>query len=427
MNKSDSEKMAGILESLGYTQSEKMEEADIILLNTCSVRKRAEEKVFGKLGELNKLKRKRPDILIGISGCMAQRMNEEIIEKFPYIDFVLGSYKFVKLPEIIRKLENGEKAVLVEEDPYPEDIDWKIIKRESKFQAWVPIIYGCNNFCTYCIVPYLRGREKSRKKEDIVNEIRDLANQGVVEVTLLGQNVDSYGKDLGNTDLADLLSEIHEIPGIKRIRFLTSHPRDVTDKLIETVARLPKVCPHWHLPLQAGSDRILKKMGRGYTYQDYKNLIEKIRDRVQDSSFSTDIIVGFPGEEEEDFQATRKALKELQFDTVNLAIYSPRPGTVASNFEDMVPLSKKKEWFEELENLQRKIIYEKNLSMVGKEEVILAEGTNPKDSEELTGRTKNFRLVFFRGSKEMIGKFYVIRIIEARLWSLKGEIVKEVE
>ncbi len=427
MNKSDSEKVAGILERLGYIPSQQVEDADLVLLNTCSVRERAEEKVFGKLGELKKIKKKNPKVLIGVFGCMAQRMKEELIERFPHVDFVLGSYKFIKLPEVLEKVEEGKKLVIVEEDPYPEDLDWKFVKRESKFQAWVPIIYGCNNFCTYCIVPYLRGKEKSRDPKDIIKEIEFLASQGVVEVTLLGQNVDSYGKDLGNIDLADLLIEIHKIEGIKRIRFLTSHPRDVSDKLINTVAQYPKICAHWHLPLQAGSDRILQKMGRGYSYKEYKALIDKIRSKIPKASFSTDIIVGFAGEIEEDFLATKKALEEIRFDTVNLAIYSPRPGTPAAKFEDPIPYEVKKKWFEELENLQRKIVYDKNLSMLGKEEIVLAEEVNPKNLEELSGRTENYRLVFFKGDKSLIGKFLKIKITEARLWSLKGEIVGEAE
>lgn len=427
MNKSDSEKVAGILENLGYEASPVVEEADLILLNTCSVRERAEEKVFGKLGELKKVKKKNPDVVIGIFGCMAQRMKEELVRKFPHVDFVLGSYKFVKLPEVLEKVKAGEKLILVEEDPHPEDLDWKFIKRDKVFQAWIPIIYGCNNFCTYCIVPYLRGREKSRSPEDIIREAEFLAKQGVVEVTLLGQNVDSYGKDLGNVDLADLLIEIQKIEGIKRIRFLTSHPRDVSDKLIDAVARYPKICPHWHLPLQAGSDRILQRMGRGYSYKEYKALIDKIRSKISNASFSTDIIVGFPGESEEDFLATRKALEEIKFDTVNLAIYSPRPGTPASSFDDPIPYEVKKKWFDELENLQRRIIYEKNSSMIGKEEIVLAEEVNPKNPRELCGRTENYRLVFFEADKKLIGKFLVIRITEAKLWSLKGEFVREAE
>lgn len=427
MNKSDSEKVAGILENLGYTPSQTVEDADLILLNTCSVRERAEEKVFGKLGELKKLKKRRPEVIIGVFGCMAQRMKEELIEKFPHIDFVLGSYKFVRLPEVLRELKIGKKFILVEDDPSPEDLNWRFIKRDKNFQAWIPIIYGCNNFCTYCIVPYLRGREKSRDPKDIIQEIEFLAKQGVVEVTLLGQNVDSYGKDLGNIDLADLLAEIQKIKEIKRIRFLTSHPRDVSDKLIDTVAKYPKICPHWHLPLQAGSDRILQKMGRGYSYSEYKALIDKIRSKIPNASFSTDIIVGFPGETEEDFLSTRKALEEIKFDTVNLAIYSPRPGTPASKFDDPVPYEIKKKWFDELENLQRKIIYEKNSSMVGKEEIVLAEEVNPKNPKELAGRTENYRLVFFEADKNLIGKFLIIKITEAKLWSLKGEFLREAD
>lgn len=427
MNKSDSEKVAGILENLGYTPSQTVEDADLILLNTCSVRERAEEKVFGKLGELKKVKKRRPEVIIGVFGCMAQRMKEELIEKFPHIDFVLGSYKFVRLPEVLRELKIGKKFILVEDDPSPEDLNWRFIKRDKNFQAWIPIIYGCNNFCTYCIVPYLRGREKSRDPKDIIQEIEFLAKQGVVEVTLLGQNVDSYGKDLGNIDLADLLAEIQKIKEIKRIRFLTSHPRDVSDKLIDTVAKYPKICPHWHLPLQAGSDRILQKMGRGYSYSEYKALIDKIRSKILNASFSTDIIVGFPGETEEDFLSTRKALEEIKFDTVNLAIYSPRPGTPASKFDDPVPYEIKKKWFDELENLQRKIIYEKNSSMVGKEEIVLAEEVNPKNPKELAGRTENYRLVFFEADKNLIGKFLIIKITEAKLWSLKGEFVREAD
>ncbi|MGB9857628.1 MAG: tRNA (N6-isopentenyl adenosine(37)-C2)-methylthiotransferase MiaB [Dictyoglomaceae bacterium] len=426
MNKSDSEKYAGIFESLGYQSAESIEDADVILLNTCSVREKAEEKVIGKLGELKRIKSKKPNVFIGIAGCMAQRVGKEFLNQFPYIDFILGSYNFSKLPLVLKNLYLERKPqVIVEEDPIPEDIPWYIVKRESSFQAWIPIIYGCNNFCTYCIVPYLRGREKSRPKESIIEEVKYLAQKGVVEIILLGQNVDSYGKDLGNVDLADLLEELNKIEEIKRIRFLTSHPRDVSLKLINTVARLEKVCPHWHLPLQAGSNRVLQRMGRGYTYEEYYELINLIRRTIPHASFSTDIIVGFPGEEEEDFEKTRKALEEIKFDTVNLAIYSKRPGTPAEKFEDPVPYEKKKEWFNELENLQRKIVLEKNEKLVGKEEVILAENVNPKNPEELSGRTQNYRLVFFKGNKEKIGKFFLVRITKAGLWSLRGEIIKE--
>lgn len=428
MNKSDSEKYAGIFESLGYKSAEFIEDADVILLNTCSVREKAEEKVIGKLGELKRIKIKKPNILIGIAGCMAQRVGEEFLNKFPYVDFILGSYSFSRLPLVLRNLSLERKPqIIIEKDPIPEDIPWYLSKRESSFQAWIPIIYGCNNFCTYCIVPYLRGREKSKPPEDIIKEVRNLAQRGVVEITLLGQNVDSYGKDLGNTDLADLLEELHKIDGIKRIRFLTSHPRDVSLKLINTVARLEKVCPHWHLPLQAGSNRILQKMGRGYTYEEYYELINLIRKIIPQSSFSTDIIVGFPGEEEEDFEKTRKALEEIKFDTVNLAIYSKRPGTIAEKFDDPIPYERKKEWFNELENLQRRIILEKNESLVGKEETILAEDINPKNPEEILGRTQNYRIVFFKGDRNSLGKFFLVRIIKAGLWSLKGEVVRELE
>jgi len=426
MNKSDSEKYAGVFESMGHTPADSIESADIILLNTCSVRKKAEEKVIGKLGELKKIKKKNPKVIIGIAGCMAQRVKGEFIEQFPYVDFILGSYAYTKLPDVIKKLEEDKRPqVAVEEEPIPQDIPWSMIRRESSFQAWIPIIYGCNNFCTYCIVPYLRGREKSRPLNDIVEEAKSLADKGVVEITLLGQNVDSYGKDLGNVDLADLLQELSKIDGIKRIRFLTSHPRDMSLKLIKTVAELDKVCKHFHIPLQAGSDRILQRMNRGYTYEQYKRLIETIREFIPSAAFSTDIIVGFPGEEEEDFLKTRKAIEELRFDNVNLAIYSKRPGTLAEKFEDYVPLEKKKEWFEEIENLQRKIILEKNQSMVGTSVIVLAESINPKNKEELMGRSEGYKLVFFKGDKNKIGKFFKVRITKAGLWSLKGEVIEE--
>jgi tRNA-2-methylthio-N6-dimethylallyladenosine synthase len=426
MNKSDSEKYAGIFESLGFESAESLEFADVILINTCSVRERAEEKVIGKLGELKKLKNKKPNILIGIVGCMAQRVKDNFIKQFPHVDFILGSYSFSKLPQALKNLSLGIRPqIYVSDEPIPEDIPWNMIKRESHFQAWIPIIYGCNNFCTYCIVPYLRGRERSRPKESIIEEVKTLAEKGVVEITLLGQNVDSYGKDLGNVDLADLLEELNKINGIKRIRFLTNHPRDMSLKLINTVARLEKVCPHFHIPLQAGSDRILQKMGRGYTFKEYYNLIMKIREIIPHASFSTDIIVGFPGEEEEDFEKTKRAIEEIKFDTVNIAIYSKRPGTVAEKFDDPVPYEKKKEWFNELENIQRKIILEKNEKLLGREEIILAEEVNPKNEEEILGRTQNYRIVFFKGSKNDIGKFFIVKITKAGLWSLKGEIIKE--
>lgn len=426
-NENDSERIKGMLSEMGYTFTESRDEADLILFNTCAVREGAEMRVLGNIGALKHLKAKREDLIIGICGCMMQQehMVKKIKSKYKHVSIVFGTHSLYSFPEIVYKaISKNERVIsLVEsEGRIAEDIP---VYRESKASAWVSIMYGCNNFCSYCIVPYVRGRERSREPENIIAEIKELAKRGVKEITLLGQNVNSYGKDLDrDVDFADLLLIADKIEGIKRIRFMTSHPKDMTDKLIETLPKLKNLCDQIHLPFQAGSNRILKKMNRGYTKEDYITLVEKVRKVMPDAVFTTDIIVGFPGETKEDFNETLDVLKRVRFDSVFSFIYSKREGTPAAKMEDQIPENIKHENFDKLLDVQNKISREINETYDGKICKIMVEGVSKTNDLMMCGRTSGGKIVNFPKDENLReGDFINVKITKISTWSLMGERV----
>jgi len=362
-------------------------------------------------------------LILGVCGCLAQREPEEILHRAPYVDFVLGTFNFHNLPLVLKDLSKGRRRVMrINEETIPEGLPRL---RRGKVSAYVPVMRGCNNFCSYCNVPYVRGREKSRLPGEILKEIKELSHQGYKEVTLLGQNVNSYGKNLKiGMDFADLLSEVNQIEGIKRIRFTTSHPRDISDKLIERMRNSEKVCEHLHLPFQAGSNKILIRMNRGYTKEGYENLVNRIQQSIPGINLTTDIIVGFPGESEDDFRQTLDLVKEVQFDGAFTFCYSRLRGTAAAVFENQVPDEIKKERLNRLIQLQREILEKKNKSLIGKEFEILVDGFSRKDPEELRGRTRTNKVVIFKGEPDLIGKFIQVRIVDSSQWALRGETLE---
>ena len=423
MNEYDSEILAGLLKENRYELTASPEEADLILLNTCYVREKVKHKIYSKLGELKKLKEKNPNLILGVCGCLSQKEPQETLHQAPYLDFILGTFSFGELPQVLEKVrENHGKIIRVEEkETFPEGLPKR---SQRRFTAYVPVIRGCNNFCSYCNVPYVRGRERSRLPHDILKEIEELSRQGYKEVTLLGQNVNSYGKDLsGHQDFADLLTQVNRVKGIRRIRFTTSHPKDLSNKLIDQMAHLDKVCEHLHLPLQSGSNRILSQMRRGYTREEYQNRVKDLREAVPGISLTTDIIVGFPGESEVDFQETLDAVKKVGFDGAFTFYYSRLLGTKAAELEDQVPEEIKGERLRRLIDLQQKITLEKNSGLVGGEFEVLVEGVSEKSCQQLQGRTRSNKIVVFKSPKELIGDFVWVRILEAGCWALKGKIL----
>lgn len=425
MNERDSETLAGILADLGYTRTASVEEADLILFNTCCVRETAERKIYGRLNELRPLKKKRPDLLIGVGGCMAQKDKERVLTKAPHVDFVFGTHNIQELPELISKAAAlSEPLVQVWEEGQVPLVDLPA-QREGKLKAYVTITYGCTNFCTYCIVPYVRGKERSRPPQDIIQEVTELAQEGYKEVTLLGQNVNTYGRDLGKgVSFAQLLREVNQVEGIQRIRYTTSHPRDFTAEIIAAVRDCDKVCEHFHLPIQAGSNRILQRMNRGYTREEYLQLVERIREEVPDCSITTDIIVGFPGEEEEDFAATLDIVRQVRFDNAFTFVFSPRSGTPAAKMKEQVPEDVKKERLNRLMELQDRISRDINEELRGKEIEVLVEGTSKKEEKILTSRTRTNKLVLFPGEEDLMGELVTVRITRPQTWNLYGELVK---
>ncbi|HHW55332.1 MAG: tRNA (N6-isopentenyl adenosine(37)-C2)-methylthiotransferase MiaB [bacterium] len=425
MNERDSETLAGILADLGYTRTASVEEADLILFNTCCVRETAERKIYGRLNELRPLKKKRPDLLIGVGGCMAQKDKERVLTKAPHVDFVFGTHNIQELPELISKAAAlSEPLVQVWEEGQVPLVDLPA-QREGKLKAYVTITYGCTNFCTYCIVPYVRGKERSRPPQDIIQEVTELAQEGYKEVTLLGQNVNTYGRDLGKgVSFAQLLREVNQVEGIQRIRYTTSHPRDFTAEIIAAVRDCDKVCEHFHLPIQAGSNRILQRMNRGYTREEYLQLVERIREEVPDCSITTDIIVGFPGEEEEDFAATLDIVRQVRFDNAFTFVFSPRSGTPAAKMKEQVPEDVKKERLNRLMELQDRISRDINEELRGKELEVLVEGTSKKEEKILTSRTRTNKLVLFPGEEDLMGELVTVRITRPQTWNLYGELVK---
>ncbi|HLS90228.1 MAG TPA: tRNA (N6-isopentenyl adenosine(37)-C2)-methylthiotransferase MiaB [Limnochordia bacterium] len=426
MNEHDSEIILGMLSQMGYVEVATPVEADLILYNTCSVRENPERRVYGQLHMLRQLKERNPDLIIGICGCMVQQKAEleRIRQSLEHVDLVFGTHNIHRLPELLHKVRvTGERVIEVwhEEGDVVEGLP---VQREGKLKAYVTIIYGCNEFCTYCIVPYVRGKERSRAMEQILAECRSLGEQGYKEIMLLGQNVNAYGNDLpGGENFARLLDEVNRVSGIERIRFTSPHPKHFTDDVIEVMARAEKVCEHVHLPVQAGSDRTLRRMGRRYTREQYLRLVEKMRAAIPDLAITTDIIVGFPGETEEDFMETIRLVEEVEFDGAFMFIYSPRIGTPATRLKEQVPEDVKRERIYHLIEVQNRISRKKNEEWVGRTVEVLVEGVSHKDPSKLSGRSRQNKLVVFSGGQELIGKTVDVRVVEAQTWSLSGELV----
>ena len=426
MNEHDGENIKAILEDMSFTETDNMEDADIILLNTCAIRENAHNKVFGYLGRIKHLKESRPDIIAGICGCMAQEevVVKEIMSKHKYLDMVFGTHNIHELPEILDKVvetKSQQISVYSKEGDIIENIP---VKRDSLYKAWVNIMYGCDKFCTYCIVPYTRGKQRSRRHEDILAEVKCLKEQGYKEVTLLGQNVNAYGKDLNDDyNMEKLLEDVAKI-GIERVRFVTSHPWDFTDSMIDVIAKYDNIMPYIHLPLQSGSSRILKLMGRRYTKESYLELAHKIKDKIPNCSLTTDIIVGFPGETEEDFNETMDVVNELKYDSAFTFIFSPRVGTPAENMKDDVDLKTKEDRLHRLNELVNKYAKEANLKYQDKIVPVLLEGVSEKNSEYLMGYTDTMKLVNVKASKDLIGEIVNVKITDVKTWSMDGEIAK---
>ncbi|MEC9488751.1 MAG: tRNA (N6-isopentenyl adenosine(37)-C2)-methylthiotransferase MiaB [Halanaerobium sp.] len=430
MNEHDSEKMAGMLEEIGYQETTQMEEADLIILNTCCVRENAELTVYGKIGEIKRLKRQNPDLLVGIGGCMMQQAQivEELYKKYPHVDFIFGTHTIHQLPEIISRVEERREREVSIKDQADELIPELPSSRENDYQAWVSIILGCNNFCTYCIVPYVRGRERSRPPGSILREVESLAADGVKEITLLGQNVNSYGKDLDEEiNFAELLRRVDRVDGLRRIRYMTSHPRDFSPELITTIRDSDKICQHIHLPLQSGSSRILKKMNRGYTKEKFVELAGEIRAAMPAASITTDIIVGFPGETAEDFAETLDVIERVRFDNAFTFLYSPRTGTPAARMEEQVPREVQKERFDRLVRLQNLISREINESYPGKIVEVLSEGESKKDPERQMGRTCTNKVVIFPSTQNLEGRLVRVKIERVQTFTLFGKMLEIIE
>lgn len=426
MNEEDSEKLSGMLKRIGYYQTEVKEEATIIIFNTCCVRENAENKVYGNLGLLKAAKAKNPNLIIAICGCMMQQkgMADKILSKYPYVDIIFGTHNAYKFPEYLnRVMQEGVqvKEIVNKEEKIVEGIP---VDRKSDIKAFVTIMYGCNNFCTYCVVPYVRGRERSRKPQDIENEVKELVSKGYKEITLLGQNVNSYGVGLEEEiNFAGLLRRLNKIEGLERIRFMSPHPKDFTDEVIMAVKECDKVCEQIHLPVQSGSTRVLKEMNRKYTRDQYLELVRKIKKEIPDVGFTTDIIVGFPGETDEDADETLSLVKEVEYDSAFTFIYSRRNHTPADKMENQIPEEIKHERFNKLVNEMNEIVSRKNAEYMDKVVEVLVEGTSKNDETRLTGRTRNGKLVNFIGSKDSIGQLVNVKITKPQAFSLYGEQV----
>ncbi len=428
MNKADSERMAGILETMGFEWSEEANEADLILYNTCTIRDNAEQKVYSYLGRQAQRKQENPNLTIVMAGCVAQQEGEALLRRVPELDLVMGPQYANQLEDLLEQVFSGQQVVATDPIHIVEDITKP--RRNSDVTAWVNVIYGCNERCTYCVVPGVRGVEQSRTPEAIRAEIEQLAAQGYKEITLLGQNIDAYGRDLpGATPegrhlhtFTDLLYFVHDVPGIDRIRFATSHPRYFTERLIRACAELPKVCEHFHIPFQSGDNDVLKAMSRGYTHERYRRIIDTIREYMPDASISADAIVGFPGETEAQFENTLSLVRDIGFDLINTAAYSPRPGTPAAVWENQLSEEVKADRLQRLNHLVSQSASERSQRYAGRIEEVLVEAQNPKDPTQVMGRTRGNRLTFFAGSiDELRGQTVKVRITEVRPFSLTGQ------
>ena len=426
MNEHDTENIEGLLESIGFRKEEDMEKADVVILNTCSIRENAHNKAFGMLGRLKHLKEERPNLIIGLCGCMAQEevVVNEILSKYRHVNFIFGTHNLYDLPKLIYDNMDNSKTKINVLSIEGDVIEGLPVKRANNFKAYVNIIYGCDKFCTYCIVPYTRGKQRSRKMEDILKEVNELKESGCLEVTLLGQNVNAYGKDLNlGYDLADLLEEVAKT-NIPRVRFITSHPWDFTDRMVEVIKKYPNIMKYVHLPIQSGSNRILKLMGRRYTREDYKILFDKLK-KIDGIAITTDIIVGFPGEEESDFLDTLDIVKYCQYDGAFTFIYSPRVGTPAAKLyeSDKTTLEEKEQRLYRLNELINDYSLSSNKKMLNKIYPVLVEGFSNKDGM-VYGYTETNKLVNFKGNEDLIGKIVNVKILESKSFSLDGELVE---
>ncbi len=425
MNERDSETVAGILEQLGYQATDERDQADFIALNTCAVRAKPQHKVFSKLGELRRIKQQHPHTIIAVLGCVAQIAAQEIAQRAPYVVIIMGPRNYSALVGAITSVQvrADDNPIIVTNttEVIPEGLP---VARTTAVSAYVNVTYGCNNFCAYCIVPYARGRQQSRAAEQIISEIKEAVATGCQEVTLLGQNVNSYGEDLvDGCDFADLLTELNRIEGLERIRFTTSHPKDLSLKLLDTMAELPKVCEHLHLPIQSGDDRILERMGRGYTYEHYRSLVEAARERMPQISITTDVMVGFPGETEAQFNNTLQAFREIRFDQAFMFKYSDRPGTRAAQMPDKVPEEVKQQRLEELVTCQNEIARQINEKLVGTTFEVLVEGRDPKSPEKVHGRTRTNKIMIFSSDGNLQGQIIQVQARQAFLWGFLGEVL----
>lgn len=424
MNERDSETLAGMLTEMGYEQIDDRNQADIAIINTCSVRDHADRRFFGMLGQLKKIKEKNPGFIVCVCGCMMQQQHiiDQIKEKYPWVDIIFGTHNIHRFPRLLGNvISEKEKQIEIWEDG-GEIVEGLPSKRLYKHKAFVNIMFGCNNFCTYCIVPYTRGRERSRRPEDILAEIRRLADDGVKEITLLGQNVNSY-KGEGGVDFADLLRMINEVDGIERIRFMTSHPKDLSDRLIDVYRDCDKVCSFFHLPVQSGNDNILKRMNRRYTADDYMELVRKLREARPDISLTTDIIVGFPGETEEEFEDTLKLVEAVNFDSAFTFMYSKRKGTPAAEYDDQIPEEIKHDRFDRLVETVNRCAADRNARFVGQITPVLVEGVSKSDEGCVTGRNPQNKIVNFPGDASLTGTIVNVKISEAGTFSLVGKMV----
>lgn len=426
MNKSDTERLEGMFIELGYEKTANHQDADFLLVSTCAIRQTSVDKAYSQLGVWGKRKKVDPNIKIGICGCAAELDKDSLFKRMPYLDLIFGTHNIFKFPEFVKRVENGERVCEITTNPYPEPEELKI-NRQNTVGAWIPIIEGCNNFCTYCVVPFTRGRERSRHPELIINEAKEVIKEGKKEITLLGQNVDSYGKDFhdSNITLANLLRELNKIEGKFRIKFVTSYPTDITDDLIEAVAECDKVCEFFHIPMQSGNSRVLKEMNRRYNREQYYEIYNKIRSRFEEVEITSDFIAGFPGETEEEFQDTLSAIEELRIDYSNTAIYSPRPFTKAGRMTELfIPEEIKEERFKRLHEVNCKMTLASNKKLEGKVYEVLCESQKDKHGKlMMNARTRTGKLVHFQSDKDLTGEFVNVRITKAQTWCLYGELL----
>ena len=424
MNEDDSDRILRLLEDLHYVETKEADHADLVLINTCSVREKPEHKVYSALGRYKKLKEVRGTI-IGVAGCVAQQEGERLLDRVPYLDLVIGTQAIHLLPRMLERIEKKERVCETGVDPEGRYLTAPPFRKPpARVKSFVTIMQGCDHFCSFCIVPYVRGREKMRPSGEVLDEVRHLADMGVKEVCLLGQNVNSYGKGVvGELDFSDLLSRINEIEGIRRIRFTTSHPQDLSESLIQAFSKLDKLCEHIHLPFQSGSDRVLKRMHRGYTKASYLEKVGRLKSVCPSMAITGDVIVGFPGEEEEDFQETLVLMKVVQFDDLFSFKYSPRKGTRAAGFEDRVEEKVKQKRLSILQELQREMTFQKNMALEGRVVEVLVEGRSKQGVQDVTGRTRSNKIVNFKGDVDLVGRLVHVQITKAYPHSLRGEIV----